>query len=197
MFVNTTSLLGKRFSPRSRGWWATLRWFMCCCIHGSLRWVSALLELKNYVRAVTYVIGDVKGGEVTYSNSDDGLWSKHSNYNHKFKPPHNSCYMFFGSFVQHAVSSVKSGTRISIVFFFQPKISFKLLVYMWGKKPEQCPSCYRLFSERKNLLRHRRDWCTETIAFDRFKQGKFFVEEEDSSQSDWLTIVVILPCCPC
>ena len=76
------------------------------------------------------------------------------------------------------MSRVLSGTRIAMVFFFQPRINFKLLVYVWGRKPEQCPDCYRLFGLRKDLYRHQRECCLKAIAFDRFKLGKFYVEED-------------------
>jgi hypothetical protein len=119
--------------------------------------------------------GEVDGGWVSYSSYDNGYYSRlHHTLNTKFIPPHDSFYMIFGSYAQHAVSRVSKGTRISLVFFYQPQIRFHLLIFKWGMKTEQCPMCFSLFESRETLRQHFiRGCCEGKVSFNRFKEKKY------------------------
>lgn len=118
------------------------------------------------------ITGDVDGGWVSYSPNDDGAYILHKENNTRFVPPHNSCYMLFGSYVQHAVGRVNRGTRISIIFFYKPEIRFHLLIFSWGQRPEQCPGCFGLYKHRAQLRRHVKN-CSKTVMFNRFKEDGY------------------------
>lgn len=147
---------------------------MCCSVYISLWSVTCSLKCCNTrhkfnVNSFCSTTGAVRGGKICYANTDEGSWNANTNYNYEFTPPHNSTYMFFGSYAHHAVGSITEGIRVSIVLFYQPKIRFKLLIYMWGKKTMQCPDCYKLSSNRKSLLQHRLS-CLKQVSFNRFKE---------------------------
>ena len=124
-------------------------------------------------------LGDVSGGYLTYSNSDDGLLSKKKKFNTDFDPKPNSIYMIFGSYVEHGVRRVVKGTRIAIVFFYKVDTSFNQLVSMWANKPEQCEHCLHCFSNKYSLEVHGHI-CQKVITFSRFKdEGEGRVEEDE------------------
>ncbi len=138
--------------------------------------VNAIKLLKN---SLVYILisfvkmtGNVNGGCVSYSNNDDGVYASERNgrYNYGFTPPHNSCYMFFGSYTHHAVSRVIEGTRLAFVFFYQPHIRFHELIFKFGRQPEQCPCCFGLFENRQYLRFHVQNVCEGRVLFNRFKE---------------------------
>ena len=122
--------------------------------------------------------GDVIGGDITYASNDEGIYASETNgrRNYGFGPPHNSCYMFFGSYTHHAVSRVVQGTRVVILFLYQPRIRFHYLIFMFGKRPEQCPGCFRLFKTRQSLREHVQDICSGQVIFNRFKEDGYMFD---------------------
>jgi hypothetical protein len=121
------------------------------------------------------MVGHVNGGSVTYASNDEGIYASKTNgrRNYRLTPPHNSCYMFFGSYTHHAVSRVVEGTRIAIIFFYQPHIRFHELIFLFGKQHEQCPGCFGIFKTRAKLRFHVKNNCNGKVLFNRFKEKRY------------------------
>ena len=79
---------------------------------------------------------------------------------------------------------MEKGTRIAIIFFFQPAIKFQELIFMVGVRPEQCPDCYCLFKSRKCLYQHQQGGkCLKTVLFNRFKEKTAIIFDPKTESS--------------
>lgn len=125
----------------------------------------------------------MRGGEVSYSDADSGVYARNHEFNGSYTPPHNSCYMIFGSYVEHAVAGMVSGKRIVVVMMFKINVSFKKLIYMWGTKPGrvQCPHCYLLYDNDDSLRKHN---CGHVVLYSRFKDGKYIFDESKKKDEE-------------
>ena len=123
------------------------------------------------------------GGELTYAPGDNGTWATNIELNTSFAPKHNSMYMIFGSYVQHAVRELSRGKRIVVVMMFKLNVSFKKMISMWGKQPIQCNDCYLLYKNVKSLNNHH---CEELVPYSRFKDGEYIFDSEKKKSEELL-----------
>jgi hypothetical protein len=112
----------------------------------------------------------VVGGHLSYSKCDSGVLAEDDTFNATLQPNNNSLYMIMGSYVEHGVASMISGTRIVIVFFYKVNTEFDQVLLLWNNKQEQCRSCLHCFVNKKTLGAHAAV-CKREVTYSRFKKA--------------------------